>query len=43
MSIIPSPGEVGKEAVILIAGAVLAALIMSQFPELKKWIRAQWN
>jgi hypothetical protein len=41
--IIPKPIEVGREALIVIGGAVLAAIIMSQIPSLQAWIKAQWN
>lgn len=40
---IPSLPEVGREAIIVLAGALLAAAIMSQFPEVKSWIKAQWQ
>lgn len=37
--VIPSAGEVVREALILIAGAMLAAAVVSQFPRLKTWIK----
>lgn len=40
--IIPSLPEIGREAVIVLGGAVLAALIVGQFPALRNWIKAQW-
>lgn len=40
---IPSLPEVGREALIVLAGALLAAAIMSQFPGVKAWIKAQWQ
>lgn len=40
---IPSLPEVGREAIIVLAGALLAAAIMSQFPSVKSWIKAQWQ
>lgn len=43
MKIIPSLPEVGREALIVIAGAVLAALVMSQFPAVRAWIKEQWQ
>jgi hypothetical protein len=43
MKFIPSLPEVGREAVIVLAGAILAAAVMSQFPSLKTWIKAQWQ
>lgn len=43
MKIIPSLPEIGREAVIVLAGAIVAAAVMSQFPSLKAWIKAQWQ
>jgi hypothetical protein len=43
MKIIPTIPEIGREAVIVIAGAILAAAIMSQFPAVKAWIKNQWQ
>lgn len=42
-SIIPSVPELGREALIVVGGAVIAALVMSQFPALRAWIRKQWT
>lgn len=42
-SIIPSPAAIGREAITVIAGALLAALIISQFPAVKVWIKRQWE
>lgn len=39
---IPNPSEIGREALIVMGGALLAALIVGQFPSLKDWIKAQW-
>lgn len=41
--LIPSPVEVGREALIVLGGAVLAALILSQVPALRDWIKDQWR
>ena len=41
-AIIPNPSEIGREALIVIGGALLAALIVGQFPSIKDWIKAQW-
>lgn len=38
MKIIPSTNEVMREALVLIGGAILAALILSQAPRLRAWI-----
>lgn len=40
---IPAPGEVVREAIIVIAGAALAALVVGQWPELKAWIKERWQ
>lgn len=37
-SIIPSGNEVLRESLVLIGGAIVAALILSQLPELRAWI-----
>lgn len=42
MKIIPSVPEVSREALIVIGGAILAALVMSQFPAVRAWIKEQW-
>lgn len=42
MKILPSIPEVSREALIVIAGALLAALVMSQFPAVRAWIKKQW-
>lgn len=38
MKVIPSTHEIVREALILIGGAILAALILSQAPRLREWI-----
>ncbi len=43
MKIIPTLPEISREALIVIGGALLAALIMSQFPPVKAWIKKQWE
>ena len=40
---IPTSREVIKEAITVIAGALLAALIVGQAPQVKAWIKQQWN
>lgn len=42
-SFIPGPAEIGREAIILICGALLAALIMRQWPAGKTFIRDAWG
>lgn len=39
---LPGMPEISRETVTVLAGAIVAALIMSQFPGLKAWIKAQW-
>ncbi len=43
MKIIPTPAAIGREALTVIAGAVLAALIIGQLPPVKAWIKKQWS
>ncbi len=43
MKIIPTPAAITREAMTVIAGALLAAFIMSQFPPVKAWIKKQWE
>lgn len=42
-AIIPTPVELGREALILVGGALLAALLMRQFPALRAFIRDAWG
>lgn len=42
-NLIPTLPEVGRETIIILAGAVLAALIVGQIPGLRTWMRAQWQ
>ena len=42
-AIIPKPVDIGREALIVVGGAILAALIVSQLPSLQAWIKKQWN
>lgn len=39
----PSWKDVGKEALIVVGGAIVAALIIGQLPGVKKWIQDQWG
>lgn len=41
--IIPSAPEVVREAIIVIAGALLAAFVVGQLPPVRRWIKAQWD
>lgn len=42
-AIIPSPIDIGREALIVIAGALVAAFIVGQLPAVREWIKAQWG
>jgi len=39
---LPDSKAVIREAVTVVAGAILAAAIMAQLPQLKTWIKQQW-
>lgn len=43
MRVVPKPAEIGREAMIVIGGAILAAFVIGQFPALRAWIKAQWQ
>lgn len=41
---IPSGSEVAREAVIVVAGAFLAAVVIGMLPDSwKQWMRDQWG
>lgn len=40
---LPSSREVVREVIVVLAGAVLAAFIIGQLPELRAWMREQWG
>lgn len=40
---IPPPAAIGRETIVVLAGALLAALIVGQLPAVKTWIRQQWQ
>lgn len=42
-ALIPKPVEIGREALIVIAGALVAALIIGQLPSVRDWIKRQWG
>lgn len=42
-TIIPAPEAIGREAIIVVGGAILGAVIISMLPGVGAWIRAQWN
>lgn len=43
MKYLPTVPEVAREALIVIGGALLAALIIGQVPALKKYIKDAWQ
>jgi hypothetical protein len=42
-AVIPKPTEIGREALIILGGALVAALIIGQLPGVKAWIKKQWG
>ena len=42
MKLLPTLPEIGREALIVIGGALLAAFIISQLPPVKKYIKEAW-
>lgn len=43
MKILPTAPEIAREALIVVGGAILAALIVGQMPAVKAWIKRQWD
>lgn len=43
MKILPTAPEVAREALIVVGGALLAALIVGRLPALRDWIKRQWG
>jgi len=41
--IVPAAPEILREAIIVIAGAALAAAIVGQMPSVRAWIKKQWD
>lgn len=41
--LVPTAPEIGREALIVIGGAIVAALVISQVPGLRAWISKQWG
>lgn len=40
---IPTVPEIAREALIVVGGALLAALIVGQVPAVRQWIKDQWR
>lgn len=39
----PGAGEIARETLIVLGGALVAAAIVGAFPSLRAWIKAQWG
>lgn len=42
-AIIPTPSEFGREALILLGGALIAAFLIRQLPGVRQYIRDAWG
>lgn len=42
MKILPTAPEIAREALIVVGGAIVAAIIVGQMPALRDWIKRQW-
>lgn len=40
---LPDTPSVVRECIVVIAGAILAAAVMGACPQLKAWIKEQWQ
>lgn len=43
MKVIPTSGEVVREGLIVLGGAILAAIVIGSIPPLRDWIKRQWG
>lgn len=43
MKLLPTGPAIVREALTVIAGAVLAAFIVGRLPIVKNWIKTQWD
>lgn len=43
MKVVPTWQAVAREGLIVIGGAVVAALIIGQLPQVRDWIKKQWG
>lgn len=39
----PTPAQIGREAITVVLGALVAALIVSQLPPLRDYIKRAWS
>jgi uncharacterized protein YneF (UPF0154 family) len=35
--------EIGREALVVIGGAIVAAFVIGMFPGVREWIKKQWG
>lgn len=42
-AIIPKPVDLGREALVVIGGALIAAAVIGYMPGVRDWIKAQWS
>lgn len=42
-ALLPTPTEFGREALILLGGAIIAAFLMRQLPSVRQYIREAWG
>lgn len=40
---VPRPVEIGREALIVLAGALIAAAVIGQLPGVRAWMKRQWD
>jgi hypothetical protein len=40
---VPSVTEIGRETIIVLGGALVAALIIGNMPKVRDWMRKQWD
>ena len=40
---LPNSREITREVIVVLAGAVIAAFIIGQLPDLRAWMRRQWE
>lgn len=40
---VPKPVDIGREAIIVLAGALIAAAVIGQLPGVRAWMRKQWD
>ncbi|MFT7724132.1 MAG: hypothetical protein QM788_15090 [Roseateles sp.] len=40
---VPKPAEIGREAIIVLAGALIAAAVIGQLPSVRAWMKRQWD